>query len=218
MQKQIVQLLQHRATVCHPLSHGSNKPQWDVLSQIPATEQPPSHGGDLTLLRTSRSARYSAVTFCPAWIFMCIFSMLFSSWRIICGVGHGVTRHAEPGQCWHWEVSVYLHLLLVLLVIDPDVQQLLQPPLQHIPGLAPLPHLVQQCIAGVHPVKDAASELLSGPLGGHAGARGLDLPEPHSRAEPEAWGQWDTGTWPVPGRAERGRALPREAEQGRGGC
>lgn len=134
------------------------------------------------------------VTFCPAWIFMCIFSMLFSSWRIIYRVGHGVTWRAEPGQCWDWEGSVYLHLLLVPLVIDPDIQQLLQLPPQGIPSLAPLLHLVQQHVAGIHPVEDAAPELLSGPLDGHAGARGLDLPEPHSRAEVRGLGtrgHWD---------------------------
>lgn len=113
---------------------------------------------------------------------------------------------------------MYLHLLLEPLVSDPLIQQLLQPPLQHIPGLAPLLDLVQQRIAGVHLVEDAAPELLLGSLDGHVGVCGLDLPEPHCRAEPEAWGCWDTETWSVPGRAERGRALPWAAEQGGGGC
>ena len=40
---------------------------------------------ELTFLRASRTSRYRAVTLCPAWTFMSIFSMLFSSWRTTWG-------------------------------------------------------------------------------------------------------------------------------------
>lgn len=65
----------------------------------------------------------------------------------------------------------YLHLRLVPLVIHLDILQLLQPPLQLVPGLAPLPQLVQQHVARVHPLIDFGLELLPGHLDGHARVR-----------------------------------------------
>lgn len=89
---------------------------------------------------------------------------------------------------------MYLHLLLDPLVIDFDIQQLLQPLLQLVLGLATPPHLVQQRVAGVHPLKDAALELLPGTLGGHVGRGWGPAWETHSSAELGTRGHWDMVT------------------------
>lgn len=150
------------------------------------------HGEEeLTFLRTSRTARYRAVTFCPAWTFVSIFAMLFSSWRTTWGRDgggdtHGVTLHAKPGThpggagvglkppagaATPGRGPEYLPLRLVPLVTRLGILQLLQPPLQLVHGLAPLPQLVQQHVAGIHLVIDFGPELLLGHLDGHASVR-----------------------------------------------
>ena len=112
--------------------------------------------------------------------------MFFSSWQMAWGRGggvQGVTPHAEPrgqpgGAGAGLEPSAgaaspgggprYLRLCLLPLVRHRSILQLLQPPLQLLPHLSPLPHLAQQHVAGVHPFLGVGLELLLGHLDGHA--------------------------------------------------
>lgn len=71
-----------------------------------------------------------------------------------------VTPGRGPGYLHLLLVPLHFHLLLTL--------QLLQPPLELVPGLAPLPHLIKQQVGGVHLLVDFSLELLLGCLEGHA--------------------------------------------------
>lgn len=112
--------------------------------------------------------------------------------------GAGVGLKLPAGAATPGRGPGYLHLRLVLLVIHLGILQLLQLPLQLVPGSAPLPQLVQQHVARVHPVIDFSPELLLGHLDGHANilqAGGRSCWAPMGQGGP---------AWKTPPKAELG--------------